>query len=339
MTQPDELFPDAAANAGSLATFAATTEAEWKEQTQGNSSQGFLDFFTGLFAGIPIIGPFGQAVVTAITDWLQTLIDALVNALTGSTGTGHDISAVLWALNPLNWIQRGASALQQLLDPWLAQMAGLEGRLTAAEAALFNTGNPLQYDNFNRTDIGPWTSVSGTLAITDSSRIQVQSGLAAGYIGTAGDVREPASDKHGVVIKLVNQWDGVCRAFICSNADMSNYAAIEIRSSLLGNDTIRFVTGSSPSLVVAHREVSFGLGWLGQGLVNGTVVALKYDPAANTFYVLRNNEIIPDLTFTDTDGLVTHSPDKRKVGVVSNGDNAFGYSGFGITDFTYYDWN
>lgn len=337
MTQPDELFPDGAANAGSFETFAGTTEAEWRATTQGNSSQGFLDFFVGLFAGIPIIGPFGEAVVSAIQSWLQTLIDILVNALTGSTGTGHDLSAVLWALNPLNWIQQGVTAIQQFLDPWLAQLAGLEGRLTAAESALFNTGNPLQYDGFNRADIGNWTSVAGTLAITDNSRIQVQAGLAAGWIGTVGDVREPASDKHGVHIKLVNQWDGLCRAFICSNADMSNYAAVEIRSSLLGVDSIRVVTGSSPSLVVPHRQMDFGLGWLGQGLVNGTVLSFRYDPDSNTFFVSRNNEPLPDLSWEDESNLVTHGALKRKVGVVSNGDNAFGFTGFGITDFTYYD--
>lgn len=310
----------------------------------------FLDFIEGLpvvgqFVGIleAILGNYDgeDEVLLAIQEIfapIRGIIDAIVNALTGGSGTGNDLSAILWALNPFNWLQQTVSAIQAALDPVLAQLAGVEGRLTAAEAALFNTGNPMQYDNFNRADIGPWTSVSGTLAITDNSRIQVQSGLAAGYIGVTGDVREPVSDKHGIHLKLVNQWDGVCRGFICSNADMSNYAAVEIRSSFLGVDSIRIVTGSSPSLVVAHRQIDFGPDWLGQGLVNGTVLSFKYDPDANTFYMLRNGASVPELTFPDVDGLVFHGPDKRKVGVVSNGDNSFGYTGFGITDFTYYDW-
>lgn len=276
--------------------------------------------------------------IDGVTSFVQQLIDAVINALTGGSGAGNDLSGILWALNPFNWLQQTVSAIQTALDPVLAQLAGVEGRLTAAESALFNTGNPMQYDNFNRADIGPWTSVSGTLAITENSRIQVQSGLAAGYIGTTGDIREPASDKHGVHIKLVNQWDGVCRAFICSNDDMSNYAAVEVRSSFLGVDSIRIVTGSSPSVVVAHRQIDFGPDWLGQGLVNGTVLSFKYDPDANTFYMLRNGATVPELTWEDIDGLVFHGPTKRKVGVVSNGDNSFGYTGFGITDFTYYDW-
>lgn len=311
-----------------------------------NDVQAFIQMWTDFFnnTALPILeGIIGVPLTVLKTLWdgFQNLIDAIVNALTGGSAVGNDLlSLVLSLLNPMQWLQGLTAVVQSVQTNLSALLAGHDGRLLAVEAALaqlvagtstaINSGG----DNFNRP--GPaigsdWTSVAGTLLIKDSAYVQTNA-LAAGYFNTIS----PATDKHGTSVRLVNKWPGMAKAFICSDTAMSNYAAVEVYADFWGSDYIRLSVGSSPGVTIAQKQANFQGPWLNGTIQNGAIVQLKYDDAANTFYVLKDGVLLDDLIWEDTGNLVTHGATKRRCGIVSCSDSA--WSGFGITDYLNFDW-
>lgn len=158
--------------------------------------------------------------------------------------------------------------------------------------------------------------------------------ISAGYIGTVGTPRKPLTDRHGVQIVVDNKMRGAIRAWICGNAAMSNYGALEVYSGFVG-DAMRIVTGASPSLTVVQQQVDC----ITTRLSNLTTFDIRYDDRNNTFTTLRNGQVV-GLSWVDATNIVTHGSSKRFVGIVSNAFNgtAPGTYGFGIKKVTFYDW-
>lgn len=279
-----------------------------------------------------VVGTIQSKVSDLIHDLIQPIIDAIIAAFTGSHNIGNDVTGVISALlNPLQLFNNALHFIEDIASQLGGQSGGLDARLSALEANALGAKGLVSADNFNRATIGStWTNVVGTLAIRESAYVRTPSGRSAGYY----NVDEPDTDKHGAAIKLVKQLAGDCRFFICSDAAMTNYAAVEIHCGIFGDDYLRLVTGSSPTLVVTHKQKNYG----GGKLNSNDVINLKYDDTINTFYVQRNGVIVDGLTWEDTDNIVTHGATQRKVGIVSNSLNQSAFPGFGITDFVYYDW-
>ncbi|WP_319456856.1 MULTISPECIES: hypothetical protein [unclassified Mycobacterium] len=288
----------------------------------------FLTTLQDALTGLDLSAP--GAVLGAIVGAVQPVVDAVVSGLNGGLSVGNDAVAIALALlNPMTYLQNIGITLAQLNDQLGSRLAIVEGRVDAVQT---QTGQPLQSDNFNRETITGWTNVLGELAIVDRAFVRTFN-VAAGIIGTVAEPRGPATDRHMATFRLTNKLAGACRAVICSDAAMTNYAAVEVRSSGYGADYARLVTGYGPNLVVARKQVDY-LQW---GLRNEETFSTFYDPPDNAFHVKRNGVLVPGLSWEDEDNIVTHGPTKRKVGVVSNADNLFWAPGFGITDFTFAD--
>jgi hypothetical protein len=279
-----------------------------------------------------VVGTIESKIGDLIHDLVQPLIDAVIAAFTGSHNVGNDITGVLSALlNPLQLFNNALHFIEDIAAGLGGQSGGLDARLSALEATALGAKGLVSADNFNRATIGPnWTNVVGTLDVRDNEYVRNSGGRAAGYY----NADEPDTDKHGAAIKLVKQYAGDCRFFICSDAAMTNYAAVEVHVGIFGDDYLRLLTGSSPSLAVTHKQANYG----GGKLNTNDVIALKYDTTLNTFYVQRNGVTVDKLTWEDTDNIVSHGTGQRKVGIVSNSLNQSAFPGFGITDFVYYDW-
>jgi hypothetical protein len=288
-----------------------------------------------VFQGIDLTNPGSilTAILTAVQNGLQPIVDAVVGAFTGSSAIGNDVTAIIRGLvnGPLQLINNTLQFFESLFGLLGGQTGGLDARISALEATALGASGLVSGDNFNRATIGSgWTNVSGTLTIAGGAYVK-SSALAAAYY----NVSSPSTDKHGAAIKLVARWAGDCRFFICSDTTMSNYVTVDVHLGILGDDYIRLMTGSSPSLAVTQKQANYA----GFRLLEGDVIALKYDPTTNTYYVTRNSTIINALTWTDSTNIVTHGSTKRNVGVVTNSLNQSAFPGFGITDFVYYDWN
>jgi hypothetical protein len=290
--------------------------------------------FQGLNLGDP--GSMLTSMLDTIKGAIQPLIDALAGALAGTASTLNDITAIAGAFfNPMQLLQNLFGLVQSVATQLGGAAGGLDSRIAALEAAALGASGLVSADNFNRALIGAnWTNVSGALAVQGNDFVRT-AGLSAGYYNAGS----PTTDKHGATVRLTSKLAGECRVFICSDTTMSNFAAVNIHTDIFGNDYMQLVTGSSPSVVVAHTQVNFSANlFANTSLQEGDVITIRYDDTANTFYVLRNNAIIPQLTWTDTTNIVTHGSTKRRVGIVSNALDQWQFPGFGITDFVYYDW-
>lgn len=295
-----------------------------------------------IFDGIDITNPgailaaITSAVQGVITGALQHVIDAIVGGLTGGATTGNDPASIGLALiNQLLGVPVG------LFDQVFGLLAALTGQVTAIQN---NPGGATQTDDFTTGTLVAWTNVLNSLALV-TGLIRTTT-IAAGYIGTVGTPRKPNTDRHGVQIVVDGKMRGAVRAWLCGDATMSNYAAVEIFTGFDG-DAARIVTGSSPSLTVVQKQTDFidaaALGPTSPGAVSARVQPLtafdiRYDPTPNTFTVLRNGSVVTQ--WVDTTNIVSHGSGKRLVGVVANafGDAAAGANGYGIKKVTFYDW-
>lgn len=331
----------------------ATVTAHYQAQVQ--SDPAIIDmiegFWNGIMAGFQGLGDFLQQLIQSITgaaegtfetlsgfvsqivsglgnalQMIRSAIDAFVQMLTGSAFTGNDLSALLWALNPLNWIQQGISAIGGAWEQLAGQIAGLQAQVTAIN------NNPSTPASQTGIDLALWTNVAGTLALDPTGTHLESSALAAAYRGTPSNVREPATDKHFASIEIDGKMQGTARAWICGNTTMSNYAAVEIYCGFDG-DAVRILTGASPTLAVIQEQTDF----LDAKLQNKWVFEIRYDPVTNKFFVLRNTKPI-GLEWEDATNIVTHGSGKRKVGVVINAEDDPDQKGPGIGKFTYGDW-
>lgn len=271
---------------------------------------------------IPIIG-----------DFLQAIVDTVISVLTGSSNTGNSIQGIFFAfLTPLQTILGQLGAFGDQFTQLAGQLAGLTGQMQAANANIAallsatSTSPVGGYDNFNRDTLGAgWTTIVGTPEIRNRAYLQ----CTHFYAGLYSVV--PESDKSGIAFRLDGKLDGICRGIYNSNDTMTNWVGVEVFNDWFGNVSVRIVSGSSPTVRVIQREVS-----MRPTLQNNTVIRSWYDPAIDTFITEVNNDRITDLDWPDPDGIITHGVGDRRVGAASNcGDKpAYGYQGFGITDFT-----
>lgn len=256
---------------------------------------------------------------------IQHVVDALFNGLTGSTASGVNVAAI-----PLAILAQVASVPAHALEQLLGAVAGLQAQVTAIQN---NPSGASQTDSFDLVGVSAWTAITGSLAVSTRGPYIQAPALVAAYCGTPSTARKPATDKHGVQITIDGKMKGSCRAWICGDTSMSNYAAVEVYSGFNG-DTVRLLTGSSPTLVVPRKKVDF----VASQLQNLNTFDVWYEPATNTFHVLRNGQPM-GLDWTDSGNVVTHGSSKRNVGIVSNAMNRpdDGYWGPGIRKVTFYD--
>lgn len=295
--------------------------------------QQFLQAFQGLDLTNPgAIAAFVQSGIQALVEGLiQRIIDAVIGGFTHSTAAGNVIESLQPVLAlPLGTLQAVTVGLANLQQTVLGLFANLSGQVAALQAT--NPNNPVTpgtalgaggFDNFNRPAIGPsWTSVAGTLAISDG-RVQTETRSAGLYTQA-----HPATDKHGAAVTVNTKFAGRAMVVVSSNAAMTNFAALEIYTGLFGDDAVRLVTGSSPTLTVVHDSVDMTIN-------DNWCFAIRYDPDTNEFIGFKNAEEI--LRWEDENHVVEHGEDHRFCGIVSNVDGTFFARGFGLTDFTYYD--
>ncbi len=276
-----------------------------------------------IFDGLDITNP--GAIAAKIGEVIQDVVDALFNGLTGSIAQGVNIAAV-----PLAILGQVASVPAHVLELLLGSIAGLQAQMTALQN---NPTGPSQTDDFSVVGVTGWTAITGALAVSTRGPYIQTPALMAAYAGTPSTARKPGTDKHGIQIVIDGKMKGSCRAWICGDTSMSNYAAVEVYSGFNG-DTVRLLTGSSPTLVVPRKKVDF----VASQLQNLNTFDIWYEPSANTFHVLRNGQSI-GLDWVDAGNVVTHGSSKRNVGVVSNCTSRpdDGYWGPGIRKVTFYD--
>lgn len=217
MTQPDQLFPDDAANANSFAAFAGRTQADYEADRYGNEQDRWGG---GILSPLLMLLLNPQQAIQSLQAALDSVRVNLMNLIAG-------------------------------LDGRMLTVEATTAQLVAGTSTAVNSGG----DNFNRP--GPaigsdWTDVEGTLLIKDSGYVQTND-RASGYFNRVS----PATDKHGASVRLVNKFPGICRLIICADDAFTNYAAAEVYAGVLGNDYVRIVTGSGPNLVVSHYQANF----------------------------------------------------------------------------------
>jgi hypothetical protein len=98
-----------------------------------------------------------------------------------------------------------------------------------------------------------------------------------------------------------------------------------VHTGFFGDDTLRLVVGSSPAVAIAQTQFA-------DTLFEGWVLEVNYNPNTNSFHVYRNGEEVTSMAWVDSSNLVTHGSTKRKVGLTCS-------TGFGVTNFTYFDWD
>lgn len=365
--EPDKLFPPKSVTAApGFSAYSQTTKDQYNQQIRGQllgSFQGLvglcqllnsLPIFTSLqqlgqgggistgtgntgnlLAGVQKLAdtfaavPAGTATVGSLVPIINELLALPATVLT----TAQAIPLLNQLIAALGLTNLTSSNPQFNLESTINQLTGLVASLAGRVTALENQPTPsagattVQTANFANTTLAQWTTVSGSFAIANS--IIQTAALSAGYIGTSGTPRTPATDRHGITLTVDAKQIGVCRGFICADTALTNYAAVEIYSGWTG-DSVRICTGSSPSLVVEQAHVD-----MTSSVPNKTAFDIRYDNNGN-FNVLRNGTQI--LTWADSSNIVTHGSTKRNTGLVSNGWSSSTYPGFGLSSFTYYDW-
>lgn len=285
-----------------------------------------LGTYTGNDATLKTIAQF-FAPISALVGQFQQLIDTLTSGLTGTSSAGNDPLSLLFSM-----IGQGATVPFQVLDGLWASVAQLFAVQTAAQNNPTGVAHSDDYASVALT--GRQTNVLGTMAISARGPYLQTVNFAADYLGTTGAPRKPATNKCFNAIVLDAVMDGACRAWFCGDAAMANYAAVEVYSGF-GGDALRIVTGSSPTLTAEQAQIDLDAGML----ASGTVIEIRYDPAANKFFVLRNMQPI-GLEWEDLTNIVTHTAGKTFGGVVTNAydRNEDGYYGPAIRKRTLDDW-
>lgn len=215
------------------------------------------------------------------------------------------------------------SAVGEAWENTLSQIATLQAQVAAIN------NHPSTPASQTGIDLAGWTNVSGAMAFSTFGSYLQTSALAAAIRALA-----PTTDKHFVAVEIDAKQQGITRATLCGDTTFSNYAGMEVYCGFDG-DSVRLITGSSPSLAVIQKQADF----LVPKLSNKWVFEIRYDPATNTFSAYRNGTPIPDMAWTDTANIVTHGSTKRKVGLVTNALSGItGQQGPAVSKYTFGDW-
>jgi hypothetical protein len=346
VTQPDQLFPDDAANKDSFAAFAGKTQAEYEADQRGAEENRWgLNLLGALFEGLEDAGSFIQSLLTTLAKhllnlpeqaWnsvedvleslkgvLQPIIDTLMRGFTGDNESGNSLQDLALAMiNPMSWVNLLLDILADVLGPWFSRLVGLEKRVNNIELSLAPGDETGFFDNCSSSAgfvevVGDWQASSGVLSATT--------------VSVGNHVKSPATDRHGAGIKVRNKRPGVCGVHICADDAVTNYVRLSLRTGGFGDDYARISVGHDPRNTVAKTQTNLYV-------PDGSYWELRYDPDLNSFLVYKNGDEIEDLRWEDVDNEVTHGSGKRRVGPMLNGDNNFLFRGFDITDFNGYDW-
>mgnify|MGYP001199460065 CR=1 FL=1 len=298
-------------------------ENYYKSQIAGsNSINNQVDaIFDGLrqAAGLPlaiiesiikrILAPFG------LDDEFEHLVDAL----------NHLVHAIT---HPFQTISNLLDSLHDMFEGLWAKLASAGARINALEVSLGAGDEVGGYDNCSKLD---------KFDIIDPGMFTFMGAISGSNRSAALYEDAPATDKCGVGVKVTSRRAGLTKAVICSDDDMTNYAALELTTNWNGKDVARIVTGTGvtttmtqTSMPVYVRDNSF---W-----------EIRYDPyeegseTSNTFRVYKNGEELVPLRWRDEGNQVLHGVGQRKTGVVVNGWNQLIQTGMAVTDFTWYDW-
>jgi hypothetical protein len=263
---------------------------------------------------------------------VQTLIDSLVNILTGGSSTGNANTGIAAFLTPeLDFLHSLGETVGTIYEDLSASIAKLEGRVSSVETTQAAGTRVAGFDDC--TTVTRFTNVSGTLASNGDSILSTAT--AVGY-HTDG----PATILHGVIVQLDRKQQGLCRATICGDTGFTNYLALEFFTNGYGDDYARLVVGSGPNTVIELTQPS-GAPVQWSGTINTNWVWEVYysnAPVANTFYVVRNGTPVTELQYTDTTNLVTHTAGTDiHVGWVSNANNNSVFKGCAVAGFNYED--
>jgi hypothetical protein len=278
-----------------------------------------LNSLESIFKGIDLTNP--GSILAAIGGAVGGLLQPFLALLGGgATSTGSDPTAVLLGSVLNQFAQLPGSLLQQLFG----QNATTQAQVNALQSGGFS-------HDFGSNGVTGWTSLPGyTLALSPRG----------GFIQAVNEtVAYRASglttDKYGAHAALNPNMRGTSVLGICCTSTASNWIGLEVDRGFDG-DSLRLVTGASPTLSVVQAEADF----TGANRLSAlTAVDLRTD-GVNTFYVLYNNQPVPALTWTDGGSLIAHGSSNRNVLLTSNGldRNEDGYYGPAITKVVSYGW-
>lgn len=289
---------------------------------------GIPGLLAALFGKLLGIDPAGLAGIGNLLTGLEQLlgvtqfqqfIDLLFGGLTGTSSTGNDPAAIVFALlNPLVTIPT------QTFDQLWAAIAQL---LSGQQAQLNNAGAVLT-DDFATVGVGGYTNITGTLAVSSAGPYIQTPNLAVAYRTTG-----PATNQHGGQIVIDGNQQGWCGVGICSDTAATSYALLQVYSGFEG-DAVRLLTGSEPTIAAIQAQTDF---ITPIRLADTDTFDAWYETATNTVHVLRNAQKVFD--WVDTDNILIHDASHRRVLVFSNGedDTENGSYGPGIRKLQAYD--
>ncbi|ATN93998.1 minor tail protein [Mycobacterium phage Kumao] len=165
-----------------------------------------------------------------------------------------------------------------------------------------------------------WRILVGSPWVYNNSGQSLPNAVAAGNLWTGEFWPKVAmlyyaplnTDAVRLTYNTVRSGDGEALIVICSNYDMSNYAAIYHKQQFgIGswdNDVIAIVTGDGPH----DYDIRAQEEWETQDLQNYTA---EYNPVSNTFAVYLGNDTTPIVEWEDQNEIVNHGPGERYFGL------------------------
>jgi hypothetical protein len=273
------------------------------------------------------------------------LIEAIISRILSPFGGNgdHQFGDVTEVLNqlvttltiPFNILTSLGDFIEELFTQHASAIAGLRAQVNALRLSLDPaiTNATGAYDDCKTA--ANFTELVGTLQPTGWGALDADNRTVAHYNTS------PKTNRHGAGIKVKTKKVGITRVHICSNAAMTNYAALELENPATGSDVVRVRTGTSPTDLVTRKSFEVNI-------PSETFWEIFYEPydeasaTSNTFHVFAGGEPIIPLRWKDDGNIVTHPVDPvavpPRVGITINGLDHATRRGFAVTDFTWYDW-
>lgn len=172
-----------------------------------------------------------------------------------------------------------------------------------------------------------WRILNGSPTVYDNSGASLPNAVAAGTLLTGlvpwDDVAmlwfAPLNtDSVRLTYNTIRNGAGACWVVLCSNYDMTNYAALYHQGVFLSgawqHDTVQIHTGSGPVTTVGRGSP-----------VNYTTVSnqnytAEFNPITNTYNLYVGTSLSPVVSWTDTTNVVDHGEGERYVGFAFKSD-------------------
>lgn len=173
-----------------------------------------------------------------------------------------------------------------------------------------------------------WRVLNGNPRVYNNSGSSLPNAVAAGSL-LGGDLTfyddvamlfyaPVKTDSIRFTYNTIRNGAGSCWVVICSNYDMTNYAAIRHRGVFLSgfwdHDTVDIVTGSGPVTIQSRTTP-----------VNYTTTTNQnytaaYNPLTDTYALYVGTSLTPVVSWTDTTGVVNHGEGERYAGLAFKSD-------------------